>query len=136
MANPVATQTCAFMLQHALNQGPSAKTLCVSSSARLLCNVWLQLHVGGHKGAELRHGCYAPKKMRNSAAAADCGAGSVEDSITLSSIESLHYGDSMCKRMSGRGTITMISSHVEFPVLRVTVNRAQSVFANLTQVCP
>lgn len=72
----------------------------------------------------------APNTVR---AAADCGPGSARDSIALSQIESIRYGGSSLSCI-GRGTITFVSFHQEFPVLRITLNNALRVYEELQDV--
>lgn len=64
---------------------------------------------------------------------ADCGSGSARDSIALSEVEAIRYGGSPLACV-GRGTITFLSTHEEFPVLRVTMNSALRVYEEVQDV--
>jgi hypothetical protein len=77
--------------------------------------------------------CVTQRHQQISKASADCGSGSMEDSISLHSIESIRYCVSSMGCL-GRGTITLVSVHDEFPVLRVTLNNATAVYEDLRQV--
>eukprot|EP01025_Chloroclados_australasicus_P019895 TRINITY_DN20928_c0_g1_i1.p1 TRINITY_DN20928_c0_g1~~TRINITY_DN20928_c0_g1_i1.p1 ORF type:complete len:162 (-),score=3.47 TRINITY_DN20928_c0_g1_i1:496-921(-) len=59
--------------------------------------------------------------------------GMSEDTIDLRRVEDIHYHTSIVDCMVGRGTITICSTHDDFPELRISLFGAHGVYGQLKE---